>query len=382
MFQIVDNIAQQRGAHALRAGVDFLYNDDTITFPRAVRGSYTFSSLANFLRRHLQQRRLRADLRRRPRCEQGNTNVGPLRAGRVERHPAADAQPRAALRPAVPRDHRHRHEQRVAAGRLRLDAVRRRATWSCAAAPASSSTACRCGRWPTRCCRPATRPTWPTCGSTNIALTPGAGRRAGIPEHPAGAGAVGDALQPDDHAARPAERLLAPGEPRSRAAGRRASAPSASATRTCAAHGLLMSINQNVPSCVRRRHQQRLPADRRLRQQQPVPVGRRVDLPRAAGVVGASGRPRGGTTGSATRCRRPRTTSASSSSAGRSIRSTCRRTGAGPTTIGGTRSWSRAASTRRWRRRRRRGSTSRHGFQLSALRAGVLGGAVQHHVGR
>jgi hypothetical protein len=49
MFQIVDTVAQQRGAHALRAGVDLVYNDDTITFPRTVRGSYTFSSLANFL---------------------------------------------------------------------------------------------------------------------------------------------------------------------------------------------------------------------------------------------------------------------------------------------------------------------------------------------
>jgi outer membrane receptor protein involved in Fe transport len=48
-FQIVDNLSHQVGAHALRAGVDFLYNDDTITFPRSIRGAYTFSSLANFL---------------------------------------------------------------------------------------------------------------------------------------------------------------------------------------------------------------------------------------------------------------------------------------------------------------------------------------------
>ena len=33
----------------MRAGVDFLYNDDTITYPRSVRGGYTFSSMANFL---------------------------------------------------------------------------------------------------------------------------------------------------------------------------------------------------------------------------------------------------------------------------------------------------------------------------------------------
>jgi len=49
MFQVVNTVAQQRGAHALRAGADLVYNDDTITFPRAVRGSYAFSSLANFL---------------------------------------------------------------------------------------------------------------------------------------------------------------------------------------------------------------------------------------------------------------------------------------------------------------------------------------------
>lgn len=48
MYQVVNNLSHQRGAHAFRAGVDFLYNDDLITFPRSVRGSYTFSSMANF----------------------------------------------------------------------------------------------------------------------------------------------------------------------------------------------------------------------------------------------------------------------------------------------------------------------------------------------
>ena len=49
MYQIVDNLSHQRGAHALRAGVDFVFNDDTIRYPRSVRGSYTFASLPNFL---------------------------------------------------------------------------------------------------------------------------------------------------------------------------------------------------------------------------------------------------------------------------------------------------------------------------------------------
>jgi hypothetical protein len=49
MFQVTNNTSQQRGAHALRAGVDFVDNDDRIRFPRTERGSYTFSSMANFL---------------------------------------------------------------------------------------------------------------------------------------------------------------------------------------------------------------------------------------------------------------------------------------------------------------------------------------------
>src|SRR4029077_5080952 len=44
-----DSISHQTGAHALKAGVNFLYNDVTITFPRSIRGSSPFSSLANFL---------------------------------------------------------------------------------------------------------------------------------------------------------------------------------------------------------------------------------------------------------------------------------------------------------------------------------------------
>lgn len=49
MYQSVANLLHQRGAHSLRAGVDILHNDVTIEFPRAVNGTYTFSSLPNFL---------------------------------------------------------------------------------------------------------------------------------------------------------------------------------------------------------------------------------------------------------------------------------------------------------------------------------------------
>ncbi len=50
MTEVIDNLSHQAGAHALRAGVDLLYNADTITFPRSTRGSYSFSSMANFLK--------------------------------------------------------------------------------------------------------------------------------------------------------------------------------------------------------------------------------------------------------------------------------------------------------------------------------------------
>jgi outer membrane receptor protein involved in Fe transport len=49
LYEIVNNLSHQSGAHGLRVGLSFLLNDCTITYPRAVRGSYSFSSLANFL---------------------------------------------------------------------------------------------------------------------------------------------------------------------------------------------------------------------------------------------------------------------------------------------------------------------------------------------
>jgi len=49
MYEIVNNVSYLAGDHSVRAGVDVLYNDLDITYPRSVRGAYTFSSLANFL---------------------------------------------------------------------------------------------------------------------------------------------------------------------------------------------------------------------------------------------------------------------------------------------------------------------------------------------
>lgn len=49
LYELVDNFSYDTGAHSLRVGTNFLYNDTKITYPRSFRGSYSFSSMANFL---------------------------------------------------------------------------------------------------------------------------------------------------------------------------------------------------------------------------------------------------------------------------------------------------------------------------------------------
>jgi hypothetical protein len=50
VIQAADTFTAQRGRHLLKAGADLLYNRTNITFPGAMQGSYTFSSLANLQR--------------------------------------------------------------------------------------------------------------------------------------------------------------------------------------------------------------------------------------------------------------------------------------------------------------------------------------------
>ena len=248
MYQVVNNLSHQRGAHALRAGVDVLYNDDTITFPRAFRGALHVLVARQLPRRHLQQRRVHADLRRR-RCRRRNPNVGLYAQDEWKRRAGADAQPGPALRPAVPRDDRHRHQQRLAARRLRLDAVasrqhggaRRRRPLLRPRAAARGGQRAALGRQHHRPRRPAADQRQPVAG---------AGRRAGVSRHPRGAGAVGHAGQPHDHG---------PRHRRTRTRARPASKWNSSSARGSTVsvgyqyvrgRDLMMSINQNVPSCV------------------------------------------------------------------------------------------------------------------------------------
>jgi hypothetical protein len=48
-FEVVDNVSVERGSHSLKGGADFLLDRVDITFPGALQGVYTFSSLSDFL---------------------------------------------------------------------------------------------------------------------------------------------------------------------------------------------------------------------------------------------------------------------------------------------------------------------------------------------
>ena len=50
VLQAIDTVTLSRGAHLIKTGVDLLYNRINITFPGALQGSYTFTSLPNFQR--------------------------------------------------------------------------------------------------------------------------------------------------------------------------------------------------------------------------------------------------------------------------------------------------------------------------------------------
>ena len=109
LSQVVANLAHQAGSHAFRIGIDFLHNDNVIVFPRAVRGTYTFSSLANFLAGTYNNAGFTQTFGA-TEVTQANPNVGMYGAGRVEDSSHADAESGAEIRPAVPGNDQDRHE--------------------------------------------------------------------------------------------------------------------------------------------------------------------------------------------------------------------------------------------------------------------------------
>ena len=131
---------------------------------------------------------------------------------------------------------RHRHEQRVAARRVRLVAVGVARPASFAAVPACSSTACRCAPSPTPSCRPGTPPTSTSCISR--ACRESFPRRTAPRRFPniLPARLLTTTLVDFTTMDRtPAERVLEAGQRRSGAIARQRAVRSASATSTSAA---------------------------------------------------------------------------------------------------------------------------------------------------
>ncbi len=286
LYEFVDNLSHQAGAHALRAGVDFLYNDDTITYPRSIRGVYAFSSLANFLSGAYNNAGFTQTFGATV-VSQTNPNVGIYAQDEWKVSPSSlTLNARAALRPAVPRDDRHRQEQRLAARRVRVVAdpvaadagPRQRRPLLRSRAAARARECAPVGEQHDRPGEPAADQHQPVAD---------AGRRAGISEHPQRRRPVGHAAEPDDDESEHAERVLAAGGVEvERQLGER-STVSVGYQYTRGVN-LIISVNQNVPVVRGGRHEQRLSPGRDLRQQQPVLAVRDVDLPRPARVVRAA----------------------------------------------------------------------------------------------
>ena len=196
LYEIANVTTSQRGAHAVKAGVDVLWNRIDIEFPGAMQGVYTFPSLANFeAGRYVD---LPAGLRR-PVAVPIEPEPRPLRPGRVAAAEGPHAERGPPLRPAVPaRSHPDRRGQPLAAARAGL-VLRARGGRSCGRASAPTTTASRCAPRPTRSSATARSTAWRCSRSAR----PGAPVfPAVLPDFPRGLLASITTIDPDIQAAR------------------------------------------------------------------------------------------------------------------------------------------------------------------------------------
>ena len=215
---------------------------------------------------------------------------------------ARDAERRAALRPAVPGNDQHGHEQRLAAPGVRLVAVRVAAHGGArqrgaVLRPRAASRASR-----TRCCRPGTRPTSANLRQISVSLSP---TQAGAPVFPNILSGVVPSvtlvnLTTMDRES--AERVFPAGERRGRAAARRARHGQRRPTSSARAEP--DHVGESERAVVRGGgHQQRVPPEPELCEQQPVFIRWRTPTITACTSRSSSGPRDGGTTASAIRSR-------------------------------------------------------------------------------
>jgi hypothetical protein len=190
-------------------------NDDTITFPRAVRGSYAFSSLANFLAGTYNNAGFTQTFGDTV-VQQGSTSLG------LYAQDEWGATPRLTLNLGLRYDLQDLETITTDTNNVSPRVGFAWTPFEARDLVVRGSAGLYFDRVPLR---PLANALLSADNSTdlsklrqlNIALTPGQAGAPVLPGHPRGAGAVSDTLHPHHHAARPAERLLASGEPRNRA---------------------------------------------------------------------------------------------------------------------------------------------------------------------
>ena len=279
MFQVVNNLSHRAGAHALRAGVDFLYNDDTITFLRTFRGSYTFSSLANFLTGNYSGY---AQTFGDPVVTQTNPNLG------VYAQDEWRASSRLTLNLGLRYDLQFLETINTDTNNV---SPRVGFAWT---PTASQDLVVRGGagvffdRVPLRAVANAllsagnTTDVTPAAPAAGVGHPADAGRRAGLPEHPAGPPAVDGAACRSRRWTRTC-RTPTRSRPTSRSSARWAAAGRVTRRLSVLPRREPADVDQPERADLRRRgHQQRLPAGLDLHEQQPVQRRRRLELSRPA----------------------------------------------------------------------------------------------------
>ena len=219
MYQFVNNLSYQAGAHAFKVGADFLYNDDRITFPRAVGGTYGFSSMASFLTGVYNNAGFTQTFGE-TEVSQTNPNLG------VYAQDEWKVSPRLTLNAGLRYELQFLETIATDANNI---SPRLGVTWS----PLDSGRMLVRGgvglfydRVPLRAVANALLSAGNTTDLTklrqiSVSLSPTQAGAPDVPEHPERLRAVGHAGQPDHHGPESAERLLAAGQRRDRAAGRR-----------------------------------------------------------------------------------------------------------------------------------------------------------------
>ena len=246
MYQLVDNLSHQAGAHALRAGVDFMFNDDTITYPRSSAAATRSLRWRTSSPAPTAASRRRSATRSSPR----RIRTSALYAQDEWRSARPDAESRPALRPAIPRS--RSTPTRTTCRRASASRGRRSPSHDLIV---RGNGGLFFDRVPLRAVANAILSAGNTtdlngCSSRASSRSDSrAGGRSGLSRHPPGAlltTTLVDFTTMDRHLQNAYSRQASIEVERALGEGRR----SASATSTSRGDNLLMSVNQNVPTCV------------------------------------------------------------------------------------------------------------------------------------